>query len=89
MLLTDFRCITLQNNCIISEKRYMALLRRVVSASWSSCVVAPRWFLLNEEPLNETEIATQQRKLQREQRRECVQPWAGLTQLDGEDNGRG
>ena len=31
----------------------------------------------------------QQRELQREQRREYVQPWAELPQLDGEDNGQG
>ena len=67
----------------------MALLCRVVAAPSSSCLVAARWFLLNEESLNETEIATQQRELQMEQRRECVQPWAGLQQLDGEDNGQG
>ena len=77
------------NNCIISEKHYTALLGRVVPAPSSSCVVAARWFLGIEEPLNETETATQQRELRREQRREYVQPWAGLPQLDGEDNGQG
>ena len=44
MFLTGFRCITLLNNCIISEKHYMALLYRVVAAPWSSCVAAARWF---------------------------------------------
>ena len=67
----------------------MALLCRVVAAPSSSCLVAARWFLGIEEPLNETETATQQRELQREQRRECVQPWAGLPPLDGADNGQG
>ena len=66
----------------------MALLCRVVAAPSSSCLVAARWFLGSEEPLNETETATQQRELQREQRRECVQPWAGLQQL-GAYNGQG
>ena len=55
MLLTGFRCITLLNNCIISEQHYMALLCRVVAAPSSSCVAAARWFLGIEEPLNETE----------------------------------
>ena len=77
------------NNCIISEKHYMALLCRVVPAPSSSCVTAARWYPGIGGPLNETEIAMQQRELQREQRRECVQPWAGLPQLDGEDNGQG
>ena len=67
----------------------MALLCCVVAAQSSSCLVAARWFLGIEEPLNETETATQQRELQREQRREYVQSWAGLSQLDGEDNGQG
>ena len=73
----------------------MALLCCVVAAPSSSCVEAARWFLAIrwflgiEEPLNETETAKQQRELQREQRREYVQPWAGLQQLDGEDNGQG
>ena len=89
MLLTDFRCITLLHNCIISEKHYMALLCRGVAASSSSCLVAAIWFLLNEGPLNETETATQQRELQTEQWRECVQPLAGLPQLDGENNEQG
>ena len=82
-------CITLLNNCIISEKYYMALLCRVVAAPSSSCVVAARWFLGIEEPLNKTENVTQQRELQREQSLEYVQPWAGLPQLGGEDNGQG
>ena len=66
----------------------MALLCRVVAAPSSSCLVAARWLLGIEEPLNETETATQQRELQREQRRQCVQPWAGLLQL-GAYNGLG
>ena len=66
----------------------MALLCRVVAAPSSSCLVAARWLLGIEEPLNETETATQQRELQREQLRECVQLWAGLQQL-GADNGQG
>ena len=41
-----------------------------------------------EEPLNETETTMQKRELQREQRREYVQPWAGLQQLGGADNGK-
>ena len=41
-----------------------------------------------EGPLNETETTLQQRELQREQRREYVQSWAGLQQLGGEDNGQ-
>ena len=41
-----------------------------------------------EEPLNETETTMQQRELPREQRREYVQPWAGLQQLGGADNGK-
>ena len=60
----------------------MALLCRVVAASSSSCVAAARWFLGIEEPLNETET---ERELQTEQRREYVQPWAGLTQLVKDD----
>ena len=67
----------------------MALLCRVVAAPSSSSWVVARRFLGIEEPLNETETAKQQRALQREQRREYLQPWAGLTQLDGEDNGQG
>ena len=66
----------------------MALLCRVMAAPSSSCLVAVRWFPGIEEPLNETETATQQRALQREQRREYVQPWAGLQQL-GADDGQG
>ena len=88
-LLTGFRCITLLRNCIISEKYCMALSCRVVAAPSSSCVVAARWFLGIEEPLNETEITIQQRELQREQRREYVQSWNGLPQLVGADNGQG
>ena len=76
------------SNCIISEKHYMALLCRAVPAPSSSCVAAARWSPGIGGPLNETEIAMQQRELQREQRRECVQPWAGLLQL-GADNGQG
>ena len=70
----------------------MALSCRVVAAPSSSCVVAVRWFLGIEEPLNETETTMQQRQqreLQREQRREYVQSWAGLPQLGGEDNALG
>ena len=89
MFSLGFRSISLLNNCIISEEHYTALLCRVVAAPSSSCVVAARWFLGIEEPLNETETATQQRELQREQRREYVQSRAGLQQLDGEDNGQG
>ena len=66
----------------------MALLCRVVAVPSSSCLVAARWFLGIEEPLNETETATQQRALQREQRRAYVQPWAGMQQL-GANNGQG
>ena len=76
------------NNCIISEKHYMALLCRVVAAPSSSCVAAARWYPGIGGPLNETEIAMQQRELQREQRRECEQSWVGLQQL-GADNGQG
>ena len=61
----------------------MALLCRVTAAPSSSCLVAARWFLGIEEPLNESETATQQRELQREQRREHVQSWDGLPPLGG------
>ena len=64
----------------------MARLCRVVAAPSSSCVAAARWFLGIEEPLNETET---DRELQREQRREHPQSWAGLPQLGGEDNEKG
>ena len=64
----------------------MALLCRVVAVPSSSCVAAARWFLGIEKPLNETET---ERELQREQRREHVQSWAGLPPLGGGDNGQG
>ena len=64
----------------------MALLCRVVAVPSSSCVAAARWFLVIEEPLNETET---ERGLQTEQRREHLHSWAGLPQLGGEDNGQG
>ena len=67
----------------------MALLCRVVAVPSSSCVVAARWFLGIGGPLNETETVMQQRALQREQRRACVQSWAGLPELGGVDNGQG
>ena len=67
----------------------MVLSCRVVAAPSSSCVVAARWFLGIEEPLNETETKMQQRELQREQWREYVQSWNGLPQLGGEDNAWG